>query len=144
MKKLWGERFKSELHDLAKEFSYSLGVDFELLDAEVRVSIAHATMLGKSGIISHRDSRLLVRGLRQVLATLKKKVVCELIRDYEDIHTLIQVQLEKKIGRVGKKLHTARSRNDLVSTSTRIYVRERIQDLLILVNLMLSGKKTIS
>ncbi|MBI4395132.1 MAG: argininosuccinate lyase [Candidatus Omnitrophica bacterium] len=130
MKKLWGARFKSELHETAKKFTYSLGVDHELLSAEVKVSMAHALMLGRIGIISGRDSRALVRGFWKVLAALKKKSVCHMIDEYEDIHTLIQAELEKKVGKLARKLHTGRSRNDLVATSTRLYVKERIVDLL--------------
>ena len=134
MKKLWGARFKSDLHETAKRFTYSLKVDFELLSAEIKVSMAHALMLGKAGIISERDSRTLVRGLWKVLARLKKKSVCELIHEYEDIHTLIQAELEKKVGKVARKLHTARSRNDLVATSTRLYLKEKILSILEAIN----------
>ncbi len=126
MKKLWGTRFKSDLHETAKHFTYSLGVDHELLSADVRVSMAHALMLGRVGIISTRDSRTLVKGLWKVLAALKKTSVCHLIEEYEDIHTLIQTELEKKVGKLARKLHTGRSRNDLVATSTRLYLKEKI------------------
>lgn len=134
MKKLWGARFKSELNESAKKFTYSLGVDYELLSADIKVSMAHALMLGKIGVISERDSRTLVRGLWKVLASLKRKSVCELIGDYEDIHTLIQAELEKKVGKLAQKLHTGRSRNDLVATSTRLYLKEKITVILEAVN----------
>ncbi len=126
MKKLWGARFKVELHESAKKFSYSLAVDHELLSAEIKVSMAHALMLGEVGIISEREAKSLVKGLWQVLASLKKKSVCELIHEYEDIHTLIQSELEKKVGKLARKLHTGRSRNDLVTTSTRVYLKEKL------------------
>ncbi len=134
MKKLWGGRFKAELHESAKKFSYSLTVDHELLGAEIKVSMAHALMLGEVGIISERDAKSLVKGLWQVLASLKKKNLCELIGDFEDIHTLIQFELEKKVGKLAKKLHTGRSRNDLVTTSTRVYLKEKIVSVLESVN----------
>ena len=73
MKKLWGGRFKAELHETARRFSYSLAVDHELLNADVKVSMAHALMLGKVGIISEREAKSLVKGLWQALALLKKK-----------------------------------------------------------------------
>lgn len=130
MKKLWGARFKSELHDTAKKFTYSLAVDHELLSADVKVSMAHALMLGRIGIISTRDSKTLVRGLWQVLASIRKKCVHGFASEYEDIHTLIQVELEKKVGKLARKLHTGRSRNDLVATSTKVYLREKITTLL--------------
>ena len=129
MKKMWGSRFKCDLHELAKEFSYSLGVDHELLNAEIQTSMAHARMLGKVGLVSERESRELVKGLKAVHTTLKREDVAVAAKESEDIHTWIQSSLEKKIGRLARKLHTARSRNDLVSTSMRIYLREKIQGL---------------
>ena len=133
-KKLWGARFKSELHETAKQFTYSLGVDHELLGADVKVSMAHALMLGRIGVISERDSKTLVRGLWKVLAALRKKSVSELAREYEDIHTLIQSELEKKVGKLAKKLHTGRSRNDLVATSVRVYLKEKVTEILETIN----------
>lgn len=130
MKKLWGGRFKMELHETAKRFSHSLAVDHELLSTDIKVSMAHALMLGKVGIISEREAKSLVKGLWQVLASIKKKTLCDLLHDYEDIHTLIQSELEKKVGKLARKLHTGRSRNDLVTTSTRIYLREKITTVL--------------
>src|SRR3989338_1399293 len=134
MKKLWGARFKSDLHETAKRFTYSLGVDYELLSAEVKVSMAHALMLGEVGIVSSRDARTLVKGLWKVLAGLKRVSVCNLIHEYEDIHTLIQAELEKKVGKLAKRLHTGRSRNDLVATSTRLYLKEKILTILEAIN----------
>ena len=135
-KKLWGARFKADLHESAKKFTYSLGVDHELLGADIKVSMAHALMLGEIGVISERDSKTLVRGLWKVLASLKKKSVCELVseNEYEDIHTLIQAELEKKVGKLAKKLHAGRSRNDLVATSTRVYLKEKITAILEAIN----------
>jgi argininosuccinate lyase len=132
MKKLWGARFKSELHDVAKRFSYSLGSDFELLSSEIKVSMVHAMMLGRAEIISQRDSKALVRGLKSIRAPLlratrnRDRMTSE-IEAYEDIHTWIQTALTRKIGRLADRLHTARSRNDLVTTSARVYLREVIQ-----------------
>ena len=134
MKKLWGARFKAELHETAKKFSYSLAVDHELLSAEIKVSMAHALMLGQVGIISEREAKSLVKGLWQALASLKKKSVCNLIHEYEDIHTLIQSELEKKVGKLARKLHTGRSRNDLVTTSTRVYLKEKLTVVLEAIN----------
>ena len=134
MKKLWGSRFKSELHETARRFTDSLKVDHELLSAEIRVSMAHVLMLGKTGIISARDSKKLVSGLWKVLAALKRKSVCHLDQAYEDIHTLIQSELEKKVGKLARKLHTGRSRNDLVATSTRLYLMGKITSILEWIN----------
>lgn len=134
MKKLWGARFKKELNDLAKSFSYSLRVDHALLSAEIKASMAHAAMLGKVGLISPAESKQLIRGLWQVLASLKREPLERYAHEVEDIHTLIQSTLEKKIGSVARKLHTARSRNDLVATSAKIYVKEKIPALIEKIN----------
>lgn len=134
MKKLWGGRFKAELHETAKAFSYSLAVDHELLGAEIKVSMAHALMLGEIGIVTEREAKKIVKGLWQVLASIRKKDLSDLAADYEDIHTLIQSELEKKIGSLARKLHTGRSRNDLVATSTRVYLKEKINLILEAIN----------
>ncbi|MBI4549454.1 MAG: argininosuccinate lyase [Candidatus Omnitrophica bacterium] len=126
MKKLWGGRFTEELADDAKEYSYSLAVDGELLAADIRVSTAHAKMLAKAGLITRQESARLVGGLESVLKELSKADLAALAQEYEDVHTLIQVTLEKKIGKTAKKLHTGRSRNDLVVTSVKVYLREKI------------------
>lgn len=131
MKKLWGGRFKKELHETAKQFSYSLEVDHELLGADIKVSMAHALMLGEIGLISKQDAKKIVGGLWKVLAEFKRKPLTpEMCAQVEDVHTLIQDSLAKKIGPLAKKLHTGRSRNDLVATSSRIYTKEKALDVI--------------
>ncbi len=131
MKKLWGGRFKKELHETAKQFSYSLEVDHELLGADIKVSMAHALMLGEIGLISKQDAKKIVGGLWKVLAEFKRKSLTpEMCAEVEDVHTLIQDSLAKKIGPLAKKLHTGRSRNDLVATSSRIYTKEKALDVI--------------
>lgn len=125
MKKLWGSRFQEELAQDAKEYSYSLEVDRELLRADVQVSKAHALMLGRARLISKSEAQKLARGLDAVLKELQGKDLSELVSEVEDIHTLIQAALEKKIGKTARKLHTGRSRNDLIATSTRVWLREK-------------------
>lgn len=127
---LWGARFKKELHKAAKKFSYSLEVDHVLIETDIRVSIAHAAMLGKIGLISRKESQVLVCGLGQVLSILKKTDVRKFFSTVEDVHTLIQNELEQKIGKLARKLHTGRSRNDLVATSCRLYVKEKMNGVL--------------
>lgn len=126
MKKLWGSRFQEELAQDAKDFSFSLAVDRELLEAEIRVSQAHAKMLAHTGIVSRKEARTLVRGLESVLKELKSKCLWKLCSEVEDVHTLVQSALEKKIGKTAKKLHTGRSRNDLVATSTRVWLKAKL------------------
>jgi len=127
---LWGGRFSSGLGKDAKAFSYSISVDGVLLEADIRVSIAHATMLTKCTLLSKDEGYRLVRGLQAVLTRLRKRNLSELAERYEDIHTLIQSELEEEIGTLAHKLHMGRSRNDQVVTATRVYLKDRISELL--------------
>ncbi|HNX68647.1 MAG TPA: argininosuccinate lyase [Candidatus Omnitrophota bacterium] len=128
-KKMWGGRFKKEMHPALKCFSYSLETDRKLFSAELRVNEAYAKMLAKIGILTVAESRKIIQALR----VIGKSFTCEDLKacvcKYEDIHTLIQQELEKKAGAVAKKIHTGRSRNDLVVTSTRIYLREKVSEI---------------
>lgn len=130
-KKLWGGRFKKEMHPRLKCFSYSLAVDFELLEAELFLDEAWAKMLGRVGLITQAEARRLVQAIKAIGKELISKdphqrISRNLVMKYEDVHTLIQDQLEKRIGGLARKIHTGRSRNDLVVTSTRIYLRAKL------------------
>jgi argininosuccinate lyase len=125
-KQMWGGRFKKDMHPALKCFSYSLETDKELFDAEILVNSAYAKMLAKVGLITSSESKAILRGLKSVAQALKGQDLAAYADRYEDVHTLIQMELEKKAGAVAKKIHTGRSRNDLVITSTRIYLREKI------------------
>lgn len=126
MKPLWGGRFKKGMHPVLKCFSYSLHVDGELFEAELLVDYAWVKMLAKTGLITRKESSRMIQGLKAVEKEYKGKALCEYLKDYEDVHTLIQSALEKKIGNLGKKIHTGRSRNDLVVTSTRVWLRDKV------------------
>lgn len=125
-KQLWGGRFKKEMHPALKGFSYSLATDKELFEAELCVNRAYAQMLAKIGILTRGEAGKVVRALRQIEGQYRGCDLTAHAGQYEDIHTLIQTELEKRIGGVAKKIHTGRSRNDLVVTSTRIYLKEKI------------------
>ena len=118
--KLWGGRFSGRTHRAVERFTHSLSVDQRLARFDLLGSIAHARMLGKQKILSKGDSARLVRGLT---ALLKKSEQGSLKIDpkSEDIHSAIQSALEKKVGPAAQRLHTARSRNDQVVTSFRLY-----------------------
>lgn len=131
MKKgLWGGRFKKEMHPVLKQFSYSLAVDGELLSAELRVNRAWVKMLGKTGIIKQSEASAILRALAAAEKEFGGKVPCEFLKEHEDVHSLVQSFVEKKAGVVAKKIHTGRSRNDLVVTSTRVYLRDTIAEIL--------------
>ena len=122
-KKLWGGRFKKEMHPVLKCFSYSLETDRELFSAELQVNEAYAKMLAKIGILTGEENKKLLRAISVIRGNSSAEKLKSLTGRYEDVHTFIQMELEKKAGAVAKKIHTGRSRNDLVVTSTRIYLR---------------------
>ena len=133
MKKLWGGRFKKGMHPVLKCFSYSLFVDYQLLEAEIEVDIAWAKMLVRAKLISSAESKKMIAALKAISKEISSSDPELLSRanlaEFEDVHTLIQTKLEEKAGPVGKKIHTGRSRNDLVVTSTRVYLRSKIDEM---------------
>lgn len=129
MKKLWGGRFAKEAAQTLKAFSYSFLVDSELLEAELSVNRAYARMLAKTQLISARECSLLLKGLQEIERAWKPGDACRYYESIEDVHTFIQQELERVAGPVGKKIHTGRSRNDLVITSTLIYLRKKLIEL---------------
>ncbi|MBO8169440.1 MAG: argininosuccinate lyase [Thermoanaerobacteraceae bacterium] len=124
--KLWGGRFTKNTDKLVEDFHSSISFDCKLYRHDIRGSIAHARMLGETGIISQEDAQTIIRGLREILADLEAGRV-ELSTEAEDIHMNIEQLLIERIGDVGKKLHTARSRNDQVALDTRLYLKEEIE-----------------
>lgn len=128
-KSLWGGRFKKGMHPALQCFSYSLHVDGELLEAELRVNEVWIKMLAKVKLLTQAEASKMLRGLKAVEKEYKGKPLCQFVKDFEDVHTLIQASLEKNIANLGKKIHTGRSRNDLVVTSTRVWLREKVLEL---------------
>lgn len=117
-----------------KCFTYSLAVDYELFETEIKVNQVYAQMLARVGLITAREGRRLVRSLAQVERKFQAKdphqnPLAPYLKEVEDIHTFIQLELEKKVGDLAKKIHTGRSRNDLVVTSTLVYLKNRIRDI---------------
>ncbi len=125
MSKLWGSRFKGSSDKLADEFSYSISYDYRLAKYDVIGSIAHAQMLEKCKIISKFDAFRLVTGLKKILAQIEKGTF-KADPTCEDVHTQIQIMLKNMIGASADKLHTARSRNDLIALDVRMYCKDEI------------------
>ena len=124
--KLWGGRFTKETDKLVNDFNASIGFDKRLYKQDIEGSIAHATMLGDCNIIPKEDSELIVSELKNILADIEAgKLVID--DEYEDIHTFVEATLITRIGDVGKKLHTGRSRNDQVALDMRLYTRSMIE-----------------
>ena len=123
--KTWSDRFESALHPVIADFNASIGFDLELIEYDLTGSIAHAKMLGKTGIISAAEMEQLVAGLEQIRSEYRAGNFNPGV-DAEDIHFAVERRLTAIVGDVGKKLHTARSRNDQVGTDIRLYLRTEI------------------
>jgi argininosuccinate lyase len=124
-----GRRFEAGLAPDAAEMNASIGFDWRLLEHDIAGSIAHATMLGARGIIPAADADAIVRGLREVEADLRAGRA-ELDPTLEDIHMNVEALLTAKIGDAGRRLHTARSRNDQVALDLRLYARAAVARLI--------------
>jgi argininosuccinate lyase len=123
MRKLWGGRFEGQTDALIERLNNSLAFDARLWRQDIQGSIAHAAMLGATGILPTEEAEQIVAGLRDLEADLDSGVVL-LPADAEDVHTAVEGLLRDRIGPVAGKLHTARSRNDQVATDVRLYLRE--------------------
>ncbi|HET9001419.1 MAG TPA: argininosuccinate lyase [bacterium] len=122
--RMWGGRFRGELDPTIAAFTTSLPFDHRLYRADILGSIAHATMLGRSGIVPVADADRLVEGLREILAEVDAGLLK--IRGAEDIHSFVESALRTRIGDAARRLHTARSRNDQVATDLRFYLKSEI------------------
>jgi len=120
---LWGGRFSKPLDERALRYTTSLPVDRRLFEWDVLASIAHARMLGRQGIIPTADSAALAEGLASMLRNPPS-----LDGDFEDIHSLVESELTRRVGEPAGRLHTARSRNDQVATDTRLFARAALVD----------------
>jgi argininosuccinate lyase len=125
--KLWKGRFSKEATSSADEFNASILVDQRMVKQDIRGSIAHVEMLGRQGIIPAADAHAIREGLEGILADVEKGKL-SFSKEYEDIHMAVETILTERIGDTGKKLHTARSRNDQVATDLRLYLKEELVD----------------
>ena len=121
--KLWAGRFQKETDTLVNDFNSSIQFDARLYKQDIAGSIAHAQMLGKQGIIEEHEVEAIVDGLKAILADIEADKV-EFSVDNEDIHMNIETLLTQRIGDAGKRLHTARSRNDQVALDIRLWLRD--------------------
>ena len=136
--KLWGGRFSKDTAAIVDNFNASIEFDQKLYKQDIVGSVAHAKMLGKTGIITQAESSLIIEGLHGILKDIEEGKV-EFKVSLEDIHMNIETLLIERIGDTGKKLHTARSRNDQVAVDIRLYLRDEIADICGLIkNLLVS------
>jgi argininosuccinate lyase len=127
MKKMWGGRFSKKTDLLTDDFNSSISFDQRLYKQDITGSIAHARMLGKQNIIALKESEQIIEALEAILLDIEAGNI-EFSVSMEDIHMNVEAILTERIGDVGKKLHTGRSRNDQVATDMRLYVKEIADD----------------
>lgn len=123
--KLWAGRFQKETDTLVNDFNSSITFDARLYQEDIEGSMAHAAMLGKQGIIEEHEAEKIIDGLKAILEDIKAERV-ELTTDNEDIHMNVESLLTGRLGETGKRLHTARSRNDQVAVDFRLFVKREI------------------
>ena len=141
--KLWGGRFSKATDKKVDDFNSSISFDARMYKQDILGSIAHATMLGKVGIISDDESALIVKTLKEILKDIESGKV-EFLIDAEDIHMNIETILIERIGDTGKKLHTGRSRNDQVALDIRMYVKDEIKTVSDMISNLLSAIVTMA
>jgi len=123
--KLWGGRFKEPIDAFVEKFTASVGFDQRMYRQDIAGSIAHARMLAKVGVLTDKERDQIIEGLEGILLDIERGDFAW-VEAYEDVHMNIEARLIDRIGNVGKKLHTGRSRNDQVATDMRLYLREAI------------------
>jgi len=128
---LWGGRFTKDNDKEMFDFNESLSFDKKLYKADITGSLAHAEMLGKQGIVSREEAEDITKGLKSILEDIESgKLTFD--SEAEDIHSFVEAELIKRIGDTGKKLHTGRSRNDQVALDMKLYTRDRIDEISLL------------
>ena len=128
MAQLWKGRFKKELAKETNDFNSSIKFDKRMFEEDIKGSIAHATMLGATGIIERSESEKIVQGLSEIYNDIKSgKLAVDM--EAEDIHTFIEGELTARLGQTGKRLHTARSRNDQVALDIRMVLKKEIDEI---------------
>jgi argininosuccinate lyase len=124
--KLWSGRFEKNTDALVDELNASIGFDQRLYREDIKGSIAHAGMLGTQGIIDLTEAEKIISALRYILSDIESGKI-EFSIETEDIHMSVETELTKRIGDTGKRLHTARSRNDQVALDFRMYLKTKFR-----------------
>ena len=138
MDKMWAGRFQESLNETADDFNASIRFDKRMYAQDIRGSMAHAAMLGAQGVISQEDASAIIDALDGILADLTSGRL-PFDESSEDIHMFVEAELTRRIGDVGKKLHTARSRNDQVALDIRLYLRDETNDIIALVKALMAA-----
>lgn len=128
MAQLWGGRFTKGTDQLVYNFNASISFDQKFYKQDIRGSIAHVTMLASVGVLTEEERDQIIDGLKGISKDIQTGAV-EITSEYEDIHSFVEANLIDRIGDVGKKLHTGRSRNDQVALDMKLYTRDEIVDI---------------
>lgn len=128
MNKLWAGRFSKQEDERVNDFNSSISFDARMAQQDIQGSIAHATMLGRQGIIEPAEAELIVQGLEGIARDLQTGALA-IDPTAEDIHMFVEAELTSRLGDTGKRLHTARSRNDQVALDIRLYLRDQCQEI---------------
>lgn len=135
--KLWSGRFKKSLDQTINDFNSSISFDKLMYKEDILGSIAHAKMLGECGIIEKSEADKICIELNNILNDLNNNLL-SIDESQEDIHTFMEAELTKRLGNTGKRLHTARSRNDQVALDIKLYLKTQIDDLINLIKNLIS------
>ncbi len=128
MQTMWAGRFSKQLDHAVNDFNSSIRFDARMYQQDIKGSVAHAQMLAAQGILTQADADLICDGLLGILEELDNGTL-EIDPNAEDIHMFVEAELTKRLGDVGKRLHTARSRNDQVAVDIRLYLRDQSQEI---------------
>ena len=126
---MWEGRFKKELDSRTNDFNSSISFDSKMYKQDIKGSIAHAKMLAKQKIIEKNESEKIVKELKDILEDIEKGHL-EFDMQAEDIHMFVESELTKRLGSTGKRLHTARSRNDQVALDFRMYIKDETLEII--------------
>lgn len=137
MAQLWKGRFKKELAKETNDFNSSISFDSRMFEEDIKGSIAHCTMLGACGIIEKSESEIIAAELAKILEEIKSGEL-EIDMSAEDIHTFVEGELTSRLDKLGKKLHTARSRNDQVALDIRMVLKKEIEKIIAQINTLLA------
>ena len=141
--KLWGGRFRSEENKLMEEFNKSFGFDSLLYKKDIEGSLAHVYMQVQVNLLTREEGEIIINGLKSIEKDIEEgKLLLE--GDYEDIHSFIEINLIDRVGDVGKKLHTGRSRNDQVAVDMRLFAKDKCREIINYVEKLKSTLKEVA
>ena len=128
--KLWGGRFRSEENKLMEEFNKSFGFDSLLYKKDIEGSLAHVYMQVEVGLLTEEEGKVITNGLKSIEKDIEDGKL-SLEGNYEDIHSFVEINLINRVGDVGNKLHTGRSRNDQVAVDMRLFAKEKGKEIIL-------------